>query len=214
MSPADRTAPRKDERRERLAQVQGVQQRAERRRNLIILAISVAVALALIIPTLVLVIGAQRRAADIEDAANDPIEGVTEYADLEATHVSTDVEYEQNPPVGGDHNPVWQNCGFYGEPVQDENAVHSLEHGAVWLAYSPDLPEADVAELREMTDRYPYLLVSPYEGLDGPVVASAWGVQLALDSVDDERLQVFIRKYLQGPQTPEPGAACTGGTGA
>jgi len=56
------------------------------------------------------------------------------------------------------------------------------------------------------------VLASPYEGLDAPVVASAWGKQLRLRSVDDSELESFIRAYLQGPQTPEPGAACTGGT--
>ena len=58
------------------------------------------------------------------------------------------------------------------------------------------------------------VLASPYEGLDAPVVASAWGKQLRLESADDSELESFIRTYHQGPQTPEPGAACTGGTAA
>ena len=40
--------------------------------------------------------------------------------------------YEQDPPTNRGHSPSWQNCGFYSFPVQNENAVHSLEHGAVW----------------------------------------------------------------------------------
>jgi hypothetical protein len=127
--------------------------------------------------------------------------------------VETDVEYEQNPPVGGDHLPAprWQDCGFYDAPVQDEAAVHSLEHGAVWITHSPDLPAEQVAQLEELTTENPYLLVSPREDLPSDVVLSAWGAQLQLDSVDDERLPVFLIKYLQGEQTPEPGAACSGG---
>ncbi|MPZ29305.1 MAG: DUF3105 domain-containing protein, partial [Micromonosporaceae bacterium] len=46
-----------------------------------------------------------------------------------------------------------------------------------------------------------------------PVVASAWGKQLPLDSADDPRLKEFVRTFAQGPQTPEPGAPCTGGAG-
>jgi hypothetical protein len=57
------------------------------------------------------------------------------------------------------------------------------------------------------------VLASPYEGLDAPVVASAWGKQLRLEGAEDSELKRFIRTYLQGPQTPEPGAACTGGVG-
>ena len=56
-----------------------------------------------------------------------------------------------------------------------------------------------------------YVVMSPFEGLESPVVASAWGIQLSLDSADDERLQAFLAKYVEGEQTPEPGAPCTGG---
>jgi hypothetical protein len=89
--------------------------------------------------------------------------------------------------------------------------VHSLEHGAVWITHSPDLPAEQVAQLEELTTENPYLLVSPREDLPSEVVLSAWGAQLQLDSVDDERVPVFLTKYLQGEQTPEPGAACSGG---
>jgi hypothetical protein len=129
-------------------------------------------------------------------------------------HTEADVDYEQNPPVGGAHNPVWQNCGYYDQPVRDENAVHSLEHGAVWITYSPDLPQDQVTELQNIAQSQTYILVSPFPGLDSPVVASAWGKQVALDGADDPDLQSFIKAYRVGPQTPEPGAVCTGGTGA
>jgi hypothetical protein len=126
-------------------------------------------------------------------------------------HTTEPVTYEQSPPVGGNHNPTWLNCGVYTEPVPDELAVHSLEHGAVWVTYRPDLPADQVEKL---VDSVPdtYVVVSPYEGLPVPVVASAWGVQLQLTGVDDPRLEEFITEYRQGAQTPEPGAACTGGS--
>ena len=53
------------------------------------------------------------------------------------------------PPTGGSHNPRWQNCGIYTDPVDSSLAVHSLEHGAVWLAYQPDLAADKVAELQD-----------------------------------------------------------------
>lgn len=131
-------------------------------------------------------------------------------------HTSGDVDYEQSPPTGGEHNPVWQNCGFYDKPVRDENAVHSLEHGAVWITYSPDLPQDQVTELKNIGEDRSYILVSPYPDLpsDTPVVASAWGKQVGLDGAEDPDLESFIQAYRQGPQTPEPGAVCTGGTSA
>ncbi len=131
-------------------------------------------------------------------------------------HTGEEVDYAQNPPAGGEHNPVWQNCGFYDKPVRDENAVHSQEHGAVWITYSPDLPQDQIDELRNIAESESYTLVSPYPDLsdDTPVVASAWGKQVGLDGAGDPDLEGFIQAYQQGPQTPEPGAVCTGGTSA
>ena len=128
-------------------------------------------------------------------------------------HTENDVDYEQSPPVGGEHNPVWQNCGFYDKPVADENAVHSLEHGAVWIAYGTALPRDQIDQLRALTQGHTHLLVSPHPDLDSPIVASAWGKQLVLEEADDPDLERFVRAYSQGPQTPEPGAPCSGGIG-
>ncbi len=128
-------------------------------------------------------------------------------------HTDEDVNYAQTPPAGGKHNPQWQNCGYYPEPVRNETAVHSLEHGAVWITYSPDLPKAQVNALRERATNETYLLVSPMDDLPSPVVASAWGKQVQLESADSPDLDRFVRAFVQGEQTPEPGAACTGGVG-
>ena len=129
-------------------------------------------------------------------------------------HTQADVDYEQSPPAGGEHNPVWQNAGFYSAPIRDENAVHTLEHGAVWIAYSPDLPADQQDKVRELVEGQTCMLASPYPGLDSPIVASAWGKQLALEDANSPDLERFIRAYRQGPQTPEPGATCTNGTSA
>ena len=126
-------------------------------------------------------------------------------------HTEGVVVYSQSPPVGGEHNPVWQNSGFYEEPVRNETAVHTLEHGAVWITYSPDLPQEGKNRIRKIVSGQDCVLASPYPNLDAPVVASAWGKQLALEGADDPDLEQFVRAYKRGPQTPEPGAACTGG---
>jgi hypothetical protein len=143
-----------------------------------------------------------------------PPEGVESFdVGLAGQHTPAQVDYEQSPPVGGEHNPVWQNCGFYDEPVAEETAVPSLEHGAVWITYSPDMPQDELERLRALARNQTYVLVSPYEGLSSPVVASAWGKQLGLDSAEDPALERFVVAYRQGPQSPEPGAPCTGGIG-
>ena len=129
-------------------------------------------------------------------------------------HTEASVDYDQTPPAGGPHNPVWQNQGFYTEPVRNETAVHTLEHGAVWVTYQPDLPQAQKNRIRELVEGQTCMLASPYPDLSSPVMASAWGKQLSVENADSPDLERFIRAYRQGPQTPEPGAACTGGVGA
>jgi hypothetical protein len=108
---------------------------------------------------------------------------------------------------------VWQNCGFYAHAIRNENGVHSLEHGAVWITYRPQLPRAQQERLRELA-RETYVLVSPYPGLAHPLVASSWGRQLRLDSTSDARLSRFIRAFRLSPEAPESGGPCTGGIGA
>ncbi|NUP49482.1 MAG: DUF3105 domain-containing protein [Catenulispora sp.] len=141
------------------------------------------------------------------------IAGVKTFGKLTQNHVETDVVYPQTPPVGGDHNPVFLNCGIYKDPVKNENAVHSLEHGAVWITYQPGIGQAQIAALKAAAAGKSYVVLSPYPTQPAPVTVSAWSTQLTLDSATDPRLAEFIAEYMQGPQTPEPGAPCSGGTG-
>ena len=226
MSAGSKRASSNTERRAKVAELKAAQERSDRRRTrLIVLAVALVV-LALVVPATVLIVRAQQEATTVEAAASEPIEGEEVVEVPSATHVTEDVPYEEVqqveveeagqllPPLGGDHDPVVQNCGFYDVPVRSENAVHSLEHGAVWLTYRAGLEEPQVAILRTLADENPYLLVSPFDDLASDVVATAWGVQLELDSAQDERLKPFLVRYLQGEQTPEPGALCSGGTDA
>ncbi|MFC7643695.1 DUF3105 domain-containing protein [Streptosporangium lutulentum] len=124
----------------------------------------------------------------------------------------------QGGPAGrGPHAPPpdWQNCGIYDQPVANEKAVHSLEHGTVWITYRPDLPQAQVEQLRELVRKQQdYVLLSPYQGIPSPIVISSWSKQLTgITDAGDPRLARFISKFKNGPDAPEVGAACTGGTG-
>ena len=202
MSPSGSASRRsREDRGERLAEMRRLERAADRRRSLLIWGMASVVVLA---------IASAVAFAILRDQAREPaLSGVQDFK-VEQGHVDTPIAYAQTPPAGGEHNPVWLNCGVYDKPVPNENAVHSLEHGAVWVTYQPDLPKADVEKLSaEIPETY--ILLSPYPGLPAPVVASAWGTQLRLTGVDDPRLQAFVRQYRQGPQTPEPGAPCTGG---
>lgn len=138
-------------------------------------------------------------------------ESTQTFTDLERTHLDTPVDYPQTPPVGGPHTAVWQSCAVYDVDFPKERGVHSMEHGAVWITYTAGLPEADIAVLKSLAESGKEVLVSPFTGLPTPVVATAWGKQLQLDSVSDPRLAQFVTMFDDGPQTPEVNTPCAGG---
>jgi hypothetical protein len=140
------------------------------------------------------------------------LDQVVEYDVGEVRHTEDRVDYAQSPPVGGDHAPQWLECGAYDEPVREENAVHSLEHGTVWITYDPDLRAGDVDVLeRQLPEKG---ILSPYDGLPAPVVVTVWNLQLALIGADDPRLADFVAAYGDGGSAPEPFASCAGGVSA
>lgn len=154
------------------------------------------------------------------------IEGVTKIYYQAGKHVNASqrVAYDQSPPFGGPHDEIWATCTgvVYPNPLRSENAVHALEHGAVWITYNPDTasPE-DVDYLKRLVRGEQYLFLSPYPGLDKPVSLQSWGHQLKLDSATDPRVDQFITSlrrnmmpsvYPENPQTaayPETQATCT-----
>jgi len=139
------------------------------------------------------------------------IEGVEVFEGLAHDH-DPPASYPQVPPVGGPHSKAWLTCGVYDEPVPDVNAVHSMEHGAVWITYRPSLTEDERNTVKRLQGLKPaYVLISPYENLPSPVVASTWSYQLKVDRVDDPRLAAFVKEYAGGNQGGEGGAPCLNG---
>ncbi|WP_016699862.1 DUF3105 domain-containing protein [Actinoalloteichus spitiensis] len=142
------------------------------------------------------------------------IEGVTseEYAGQLHVVAPQRVAYEEFPPNGGPHDEVWAGCNgvVYDVPVRNENMVHSLEHGAVWIAYNEDqIQGEDLETLRNKVLGEPAMMMSPYPDLDSPISLQAWGHRLKVDSADDERIDQFITALqLNAYVYPEIGATC------
>jgi peptidyl-prolyl cis-trans isomerase B (cyclophilin B) len=160
--------------------------------------------------------GWEERAAEIDDIVNYRVERPEI---VEPSHTTDPVAYEVLPPVGGPHFQAWQNCNgvVYAAPVVNEHAVHSLEHGAVWVTYRPDLPEEQVAALAGRVTGTEKLFLSPFPGLDAPISLQAWGYQLKVDDAADGRIDEFIQALrvnasLEGPTAPcDRGVDTTGG---
>lgn len=149
--------------------------------------------------------------ANTPATAEDP----ASYVDYKAAiHINADqrVAYNRFPPVGGPHDGTWANCNgiVYSTAVRNENMVHTLEHGAVWITYNPDtIAAGDLNVLTSLVDGQPFTSLSPYPGLDRPIALQAWGHQLKVDSASDERVVQFITALRQNRWVyPETGATC------
>ncbi|KAA0018063.1 DUF3105 domain-containing protein [Antrihabitans cavernicola] len=152
------------------------------------------------------------------DTNKDPssgIDGVVKVDYPAGIHVGPTqrVAYDKSPPFGGPHDATWATCtgNVYPKAIRTENAVHSLEHGAIWIAYNPDkVDAAGVDTLKKKVDGQAYTLMSPYPGLDKAISLQSWGHQLKLDSPDDKRIGEFIAALRLNKNTyPEVGASCS-----
>lgn len=143
-------------------------------------------------------------------AAAPDIPGVVLERAAGRAHRQGHIDYQgKKPPSGGDHNPIPLTCGYYDQQPPDEFAVHSLEHGAVWIAYGPPISPADVAVLRALA-KLDHVIVSPYAGMDSPITLVAWEHRLELTSATDARVKQFVDAFANGATAPEQGAACAG----
>jgi hypothetical protein len=142
----------------------------------------------------------------------DPPDGIEVYPATTNRSVRAPIEYDRRPPTNGDHAPIWLNCGFYESPVKDRFAVHSMDHGVVWITYRPDLPAGQVDLLRPYSEE-DYVIVSPYPGQDAPVTVTSWRVQLELNGAGDPRLREFVDGFRISELAPLSGNRCEGGVG-
>jgi hypothetical protein len=147
-----------------------------------------------------------------ELAAAKQITGLTYRVEGQHTHVNGVIKYDSSPPVGGNHSQIWANCNgvVYDHQLANENAVHMLEHGAVWITYNPaTLPKSQLPALEAYVKGQSRVAMTPYAGLKTPISLQAWGYQLFLSSPSDPRIAQFISTLEFNPKTTPENAACT-----
>lgn len=208
-------ASRNNDRRARIEQMRRAEQSRERRSRIITIAVSGVVVAGLVgFGVYALNKESEKKEQKVAEA-KAPVIGEKSWdaKKLGRKHVAKTVTYPMKPPVGGDHNQVWMNCNgdVYKEPIPDMNAVHSLEHGAVWVTYNSKASKSDIDALAAKVKKTPYSLMSPDDKQADPIMLSAWGKQRTVSSATDPNVDKFFEEFVQGKQTPEPGAACTNG---
>ncbi|BCL25863.1 DUF3105 domain-containing protein [Streptomyces aurantiacus] len=205
-------------RKARIEEMRRAEKARERRGRILTIAVSTVIVAGLVGFGAYYVDNANDKDERQQAAAKKPVKGEKSWnaKKLTQNHVAKSVSYPMNPPVGGDHDQAWMTCdgSVYTKAIPNENAVHSLEHGAVWITYNDKAADADVKTLADKVAKTPYTLMSPVRDQAGALMLSAWGKQLTVEKASDPRVQQFLTKYVQGAQTPEPGAACTNGVDA
>jgi hypothetical protein len=148
--------------------------------------------------------------------AEHQITGLQVNHKLGRAHVEGPISYPDaatTPPFGGDHNGTPQSCQVYTAAIANEHAVHSLEHGAVWVTYNPTTASAaDIATLKGLVEGNPARMLSPYPGLRSPISLQAWGERVFVDKASDGRVKRFLDLFTKGPQDLEPNNSCVGTT--
>ncbi|MFE2185499.1 DUF3105 domain-containing protein [Streptomyces sp. NPDC059455] len=204
---------KRETRHAKVEEMRRAEQARERRIRIITVSLSATIIIGAIGAGWYLIERDQENQRARDEAASAPVRGEKSWNELGRNHVTKPVDYKMSPPAGGDHDPAWMNCNgdVYAKEIGKGNAVHALEHGAVWATYSGKDSEKDVSALKAKVGKTPYSFMSPYSEQSSPITLTAWGKQLNADSASEPRVQQFLERYVQGKQTPEPGAACTGG---
>lgn len=122
--------------------------------------------------------------------------GTTEYADEGKNHIAVGQAHEPyrtNPPLSGPHYATPADWGFYQNGLEDEQAIHNLEHGGIWISYQQDLTVDEEAELKKLVKKYPNRLIVSWRAKnDAKFVVASWRRMEKLDSLNVEVMENFL----------------------
>ena len=92
-------------------------------------------------------------------------------------NATSDPKWNTDPPTSGPHFELPAVYGEYDTPLKIAQVVHNLEHGAVFILYGPQVPEATVQQLRDFYFEDPTgVLLAPYAKLGDKIALGAWTV--------------------------------------
>src|SRR3972149_1840580 len=142
-------------------------------------------------------------------AVASPVEGTQEFPIVSRTHIASGTPgsgYNSNPPNSGNHWPAAAKNGIYDSPLPDEQALHNLEHGHVWISYKNDIGDDVKNKLKEIVSEDDWkIILSPRDGNDSKIALVSWGRVLSMDEPDYDKIKKFIETYRnRGPEkTPD-----------
>ncbi len=94
-----------------------------------------------------------------------------------AVDATSNPKWNTDPPTSGPHFEIPAVYGEYQTPLKIAQVVHNLEHGAVFILYGPQVPDATVQQLRDFYLEEPTgVLLAPYPKLRDKIALGAWTV--------------------------------------
>lgn len=149
-----------------------------------------------------------RQIEDLDEAAKAAGCTVKQFPDEGRGHTSDEVQYKTNPPTSGAHADFDAQVGFYPEPPDTEQTVHSLEHGRVNIQYKPGTPDRRVKQLETLWNEklrnqagYGTLVFENQTGMTPAVAATMWRRSITCPEFNDkvfDALRAFREKATVG----------------
>lgn len=125
-----------------------------------------------------------------------PIQGQTHIA-IGAKHEV----YNSNPPTSGSHYAQPAAWGVYQTELPDEQLIHNLEHGGIWISYK-GIDATTTAALEKIARSQAKIVMEPRANDDAPIVLASWGRLQKFQTYDEQGILAFIEANRN--QSPEP----------
>lgn len=121
-------------------------------------------------------------------------------------------DYNSNPPTSGWHYANPAQKGIYKNQLPDEQAIHNLEHGYVWISYRLDASLEIIKQLENFYGFGKKVVVEPRKENDKLIAITAWNwldkfdpvSSTSLSDTELKRIGDFIDEYIN--KGPEPNA--------
>jgi len=143
------------------------------------------------------------------EEVSKPVEGTVDFDIVSREHIASGAKgssYNSNPPTSGSHWPAPAKSGIYDKELADEQVIHNMEHGYIWISYKTDAPDEVKNKLKEIVEGDNWkVIMTPRANNETTIAIAAWGRVLNMTDLDTEKVEDFIKTYRnRGPEkTPE-----------
>jgi len=119
------------------------------------------------------------------------------FEEQKVSHIKPGEEHEvynSNPPTSGAHWVDPAKWGIYDKPLIDEQVVHNLEHGGIWISYK-NIDESTLESLKKIAEASSQsVIISPREGNDSKIVLASWTRLENMEEYNEFKILEFISR--------------------